>query len=157
MTAPEAFGARHDEWADRPLADFAAQLEKGEFWAAGLVAGQPEAVAALEDNISPAEPDLGWIMSVYVRPGMRGRGLGDALFARLAAVAARRGITRLGLHVGRDNHHARSLYARAGFIETGGPPFVNERGVTEIEMRRMLPHNPWRNPWRNLLRALRGS
>ncbi|MDO5527973.1 MAG: GNAT family N-acetyltransferase [Paracoccus sp. (in: a-proteobacteria)] len=152
-SAPEAFGASHDDWAGRPLEDFAERLEASQLWAAGRIAGQPDAVAALEDNLSPAEPDLGWIMSVYVRPAMRGYGLGDALLARLAGVAARRGMTRLGLHVGRDNHPARALYSRGGFIETGAPPFVNERGVTEIEMRMMLP----RSRLRDLMRAIRGT
>ncbi|WBU52311.1 GNAT family N-acetyltransferase [Paracoccus sp. SCSIO 75233] len=149
-TAPEAFGSSFDEWEDRPLEDFAARLAGCEMWAAGPAPGTPRAVASWERDISPAEPDLGWVMSVYVAPDARGQGLGDAIFARLARNAANAGMSRLGLHVARDNLRAQALYARAGFIATGGPPMLNHRGTWEIEMRRML-----RQPLRVRLRSLR--
>ncbi|MDO5605231.1 MAG: GNAT family N-acetyltransferase [Paracoccus sp. (in: a-proteobacteria)] len=141
--APEAFGSGLDEWEDRPLEDFAARLAGCEMWAAGPAPGRPMAVASWEAGISPAEPDLGWVMSVYVTPKARGRGLGDAIFARLVERAGRAGMTRLGLHVGQKNAAAQALYRRAGFIATGGPPMLNEGGSWEIEMRRMLPARRW--------------
>lgn len=149
-TAPEAFGSSIDDWDGRPLQDFAERLAGCQMWAAGRVPGQPEAVASWEADISPAEPDLGWVMSVYVRPSARGQGLGDAIFARLIDAAARAGMTRMGLHVGQNNLAAQALYARAGFIPTGGPAMLNARGLWEIEMRRML-----RPALRHRLRALR--
>ncbi len=148
--APEAFGSSLDDWSDRPLSDFAARLATCEMWAAGPGPGHPVAIASWESGISPAEPDLGWVMSVYVRPDARGRGLGDAILARLAERAAGSGMTRMGLHVGRDNHAAQALYRRAGFVLTDGPPMLNERGFWEVEMRRML-----RPPLLARLRALR--
>ncbi len=149
-TAPDAFGSSIDDWDGRPLRDFAARLSGCEMWAAGPAPGQPMAVASWEANISPAEPDLGWVMSVYVAPDARGRGLGDAIFARLVERAERAGMTRLGLHVGQRNAAAQALYARAGFVPTGGPAMLNERGNWEIEMRRML-----RPALRHRIRALR--
>ncbi|NHF71832.1 GNAT family N-acetyltransferase [Paracoccus xiamenensis] len=149
-TAPEAFGSSIDDWDGRPLEDFAARLAGCSMWAAGTTPGQPQAVASWEPDMSPAEPDLGWVMSVYVRPSARGQGLGDAIFSRLIADAARAGMTRLGLHVGQNNLAAQALYERAGFVATGGPPMRNERGFWEIEMRRML-----RPSLRYRLRALR--
>lgn len=151
-TAPEAFGSSIDDWDGRPLADFADRLATCRMWAAGRVPGQPEAVASWEPGISPAEPDLGWVMSVYVRASARGQGLGDAIFGRLIDEAARAGMTRMGLHVGQGNLAAQALYGRAGFVPTGGPPILNDRGVWEIEMRRML-----RPPLRQRLRALRAD
>lgn len=148
-TAPEAFGSGIDDWDGRPLADFADRLSGCEMWAAGPAPGQPMAVASWEAGISPAEPDLGWVMSVYVAPGARGCGLGDAIFARLIERAAGAGMTRLGLHVGQTNLAAQALYTRMGFVATGGPPMLNERGNWEIEMRRML-----RPALRHRLRAL---
>ena len=136
--APDAFGSAFDDWADRPLEDFAERLAGCEMWAAGPCPGRPQAVAAWERGISPAEPDLGWVTSVYTRPETRGRGMGDAIFARLAVDAVRAGMTRMGLHVGQNNLPAQALYLRAGFIPTGGPPMLNGRGNWEIEMRRML-------------------
>ncbi|MFV0408502.1 MAG: GNAT family N-acetyltransferase [Paracoccus sp. (in: a-proteobacteria)] len=148
-TAPQAFGSGIDEWEHRPLEDFAGRLAGCEMWAAGPAPGSAQAVASWEWGISPAEPDLGWVMSVYVRPEARGQGLSDAIFSRLAERAAAAGMTRMGLHVGRANTAAQALYRRAGFIETGGPPMLNERGNWEIEMRRML-----RPALRHRLRAL---
>ncbi|MDO5642566.1 MAG: GNAT family N-acetyltransferase [Paracoccus sp. (in: a-proteobacteria)] len=147
--APEAFGSAIDDWEGRPLADFAARLAACEIWAAGPEPGRPRAVAGWEAGISPAEPDLGWVTSVYVAPCARGRGLADAIFARLAERAARAGMTRLGLHVGQRNAPAQALYGRAGFMATGAPPMLNDRGFWEIEMRRML-----RPKLRHRLRAL---
>ncbi len=147
--APDAFGSSFDDWDGRPLQDFAARLAGCEMWAAGPQPGTPIAVASWEAGISPAEPDLGWVMSVYVAPKARGRGLGDAIFARIIARAERAGMTRLGLHVGQRNLAAQALYQRAGFVATGGPPMLNERGNWEIEMRRML-----RPAVRTRLRAL---
>ena len=148
-TAPEAFGSSFDDWDGRPLEDFAQRLTGCEMWAAGPAPGRPQAVASWEADISPAEPDLGWVTSVYVAPGARGRGLGDAIFARLMERAALAGMTRMGLHVGQHNAPAQALYSRAGFVPTGGPPMLNERGNWEIEMRRML-----RPALRHRLRAL---
>lgn len=136
--APDAFGSDLDDWADRPLTDFAQRLATCEVWAAGPDLGQPRAVGGWEIDISPAEPDLGWITSVYTRPEARGMGLSDAIFRKIIANAAHAGMTRLGLHVGQRNLSAQRLYLRNGFVETGGPPMLNGRGIWEIEMRRML-------------------
>ncbi|SDE11349.1 L-amino acid N-acyltransferase YncA [Paracoccus isoporae] len=148
--APEAFGSSFSDWEERPLEDFAARLAGCEMWAAGPAPGSPLAVASWENGISPAEPDLGWVMSVYVAPQARGQGLGDAIFARMIGNATAAGMTRMGLHVGQNNLAAQRLYARAGFVATGGPPMLNGRGIWEIEMRRML-----RLPLRARIRALR--
>ena len=137
-TSPDAFGSSFDDWDGRPLVDFAERLRGCEMWAAGPSPGTPRAVASWERDISPAEPDLAWVMSVYVAPEMRGKGLGDAIFACLVERAARACMTRMGLHVGQNNEAAQALYRRAGFVETGGPPMLNGRGNWEIEMRRML-------------------
>lgn len=137
-TAPDAFGSAFDDWADRPLKDFAARLEDCEMWAAGPGPGHPRAVASWEADISPAEPDLGWVMSVFVAPDARGQGLGDAIFTCLIKRAEAAGMTRMGLHVGQNNLPAQALYERAGFVATGAPPMLNGRGSWEIEMRRMI-------------------
>lgn len=136
--SPDAFGSSFDDWDGRPLEDFARRLAGCEMWAAGPAPGSPRAVASWEAHISPAEPDLAWVMSVYVSPDARGRGLSDAIFAKLAERAARAGMTRMGLHVGQNNEAAQALYRRAGFVGTGGPPMLNGRGNWEVEMRRML-------------------
>lgn len=134
--APEAFESLHAVWKDRPLEDFADRLRMGEIWAAGDDMGRPLAVAALEPDRT--EVDQGWVMSVFVRPEARGRGLGLRLLDHLALRGRALGMTRLALHVGRDDLPARALYRRAGFVETRAPVFQKALGLWDIEMRRML-------------------
>lgn len=133
--APDAFDPTFAEWSDRPLADFAARLDAIETWAAGDRQGLPLAVAGWQPGWTPGTEDTGWITAVYTRPAARGRGLMSALLRQIADRAAAAGMVRLGLHVGLANTAARAVYRRAGFTETGAP-FVNDRGIAEIEMHR---------------------
>jgi ribosomal protein S18 acetylase RimI-like enzyme len=55
----------------------------------------------------------GWVDHLYVSPGFQGRGIGSALLARAMAQHAR-GLT---LWVFEENHGARALYARHGFVQ----------------------------------------
>lgn len=136
--APDAFGATLSEWADRPLEDFAARLSAVETWAAGLHPGTPLAVAGWRPGWTQGTGDMGWINAVYVTPAARGRGLMDALLARIAARAADARMVRLGLHVALANAPALACYRRAGFSEIGAP-FRDESGLVAIEMQRPLP------------------
>jgi mycothiol synthase len=70
---------------------------------------------ALAASERPADPELGWIGTLGVRPAWRRRGLGEALlraaFARLYA----RGLRRVGLGVDTENETgALRLYERVG-------------------------------------------
>ena len=133
--APDAFDSTCAEWSDRPLADVAARLDGTQTWAAGDRPGLPLAVAGWQPGWTPGTEDTGWITAVYTRPAARGRGLMSALLPQIADRAAAAGMVRLGLHVGLANTAARAVYRRAGFTETGAP-FVNDRGIAEIEMHR---------------------
>ena len=62
------------------------------------------------------------ILTLAVRPADRRRGIATDLVARGASVAAAQGATRLFLEVAEDNHAARGLYGRAGFVEAGRRP-----------------------------------
>ncbi|WP_291381530.1 GNAT family N-acetyltransferase [Demequina sp.] len=59
------------------------------------------------------------VVGVYVRPTHRGKGVLDALLAHAANWTRAAGFDTLTLDVHRDNPHARSAYARCGFVETG--------------------------------------
>lgn len=58
---------------------------------------------------------VGWIESLFVREGERGRGLGRKLFAAAASLLRERGLDRVGLEVDDANPRARALYDRLGF------------------------------------------
>jgi putative acetyltransferase len=56
---------------------------------------------------------------MYVRPAVRGRGVVQALIARLEAEASARGIKRVTLETGDVQHAAIRAYERAGFARCG--------------------------------------
>lgn len=59
------------------------------------------------------------ILTLAVRPEMRGRGLGRALVRAAAEAAAELGAKALFLEVAVDNEDALGLYAALGFTEAG--------------------------------------
>ncbi|WP_436995202.1 N-acetyltransferase family protein [Streptomyces sp. enrichment culture] len=116
--APYAFGARLADWqgdGDReerwrarlgvPGAHFAALLE-------GRPAGQVSGVA--EPGGEAAE-----LISMWVGPGARGRGVGDALVRAVAGWARKAGARELRLSVMPGNERAAALYRRHGFEDLG--------------------------------------
>jgi ribosomal protein S18 acetylase RimI-like enzyme len=74
----------------------------------------------------------GWLRHLYVTPSFQGRGIGGALLARAMAGQP----AGLSLWVFEENHRARSLYARAGFVameRTDGSG--NEEQCPDIRMQ----------------------
>ncbi len=57
----------------------------------------------------------GFVDELYIRPGVRGRGLGAEILATLPKALAKAGLKALHLEVARDNERARRLYERSGF------------------------------------------
>jgi ribosomal protein S18 acetylase RimI-like enzyme len=63
------------------------------------------------------------LFGMYVAPGFRGRGIGDALLRHVVAVARRdRELTQIVLTVTDTNARATALYRRAGFASFGVEP-----------------------------------
>lgn len=65
------------------------------------------------------QADQAEILTIAVRPGARGQGIGRALLNALLAEAAKRGALDLFLEVAEPNMAARALYAGAGAKEVG--------------------------------------
>lgn len=65
------------------------------------------------------DAQAGEVKRLYVRPAWRGRGVGDRLTRGVIEVAREIGYRRLLLDTLDHMQAARSLYARAGFRETG--------------------------------------
>jgi putative acetyltransferase len=61
------------------------------------------------------EEDVGEIKRMYVRPAVRGRGIGRAVLAALEAEARRLGMRRLLLETGCRQAEALALYRRVGY------------------------------------------
>ena len=62
-----------------------------------------------------ASPGL-WLEDLFVKPQARGQGVGSALLARVAAIAAARGCARLEWSVLRWNKPALAFYAARGAV-----------------------------------------
>ena len=67
-------------------------------------------------RVDPSEVHL---ISMWVAPEARGRGLAQALIQALAEWTLERGAARILLFVQESNAPARGLYARSGFERTG--------------------------------------
>ncbi len=79
------------------------------------------------------------LVSMWVRPSARGRGVGEALVEAAAAWARGHGFGALFLWVTESNAPAVRLYERCGFSPTGGSqPLPSDPAQPEIRMRRAL-------------------
>lgn len=74
----------------------------------------------------PHDPDRGDLYSLYLRPGVWGRGIGTRLHAAALDGLRDCGFTRAGLWVLDGNTRALRFYARVGWTETGRT--VTDRG-----------------------------
>ena len=57
----------------------------------------------------------GFLDEIYIRPGVRGRGIGTEILAALPKALSRHGMRAIHLEVRRDNEKARALYQRLHF------------------------------------------
>jgi ribosomal protein S18 acetylase RimI-like enzyme len=79
------------------------------------------------------------LVSMYVRPRGRGRGVGEALVAAVVGWAAARRATSVHLWVTETNAPARALYQRCGFALTGErQPLPSDPALSEVAMARPL-------------------
>jgi GNAT superfamily N-acetyltransferase len=62
----------------------------------------------------------GFIDEIYVRPGVRGRGIASETLQSLPRALAGAGLKALHLEVGREAENTHRLYARAGFKPRAG-------------------------------------
>jgi ribosomal-protein-alanine N-acetyltransferase len=83
----------------------------------GLLAVRQD--APLGFALGRVQADQAEILTIAVRPGARGQGVGRALLHGLLAEAAKRGALELFLEVAEPNAAARALYAGAGGKEVG--------------------------------------
>jgi len=83
------------------------------------------------------DPESGYLVSMWVAPEARGRGVGAVLVEGVVAWARGSGLRRLYLDVGLHNAAARRLYERMGFVATGAMP-QTPACVHEMEMAMAL-------------------
>ncbi|MCB9676239.1 MAG: GNAT family N-acetyltransferase [Alphaproteobacteria bacterium] len=137
LDAPDAFGSTFAEESVRDDAFWHDRMARPEVTTLLATFGPRDAGLAV---VAPVEAGVGGLYSMWVAALCRGRGVADALMDAAFAEATARGYRRLVLDVAVQNTHARGLYARHGFRETGRtgalPPPRDH--IPEIEMERVL-------------------
>ena len=154
--APSAFGssyageAARDEahWRDRSSGGgmFLAYLT--EVGAASVGEASEASVSEISEPVGlaggyQADPVTVELVSMYVRPRSRGRGVGEALVAAVMGWARDRQATSVHLWVTETNAPARALYRRCGFALTGErQPLPSDPRISEVAMARPLAAAP---------------
>ena len=138
--APTAFGSTYElevlrgeaHWRDRvarggTFLAFVPEVSATE--PAGLIGGYQEDPVTVE------------LVSMYVRPRARGRGVGEALVAAVIDWAGNRNAECVRLWVTETNAPAGALYERCGFALTGErQPLPSDPGLDEVAMALSLIH-----------------
>jgi GNAT superfamily N-acetyltransferase len=132
--APEAFGSTATNAEKLDEAEWRRRLEQRAVFLAE-VGRQGVGLAAGIEGDQPNEAEL---ISMWVAPARRGRGVGDRLVDTVLAWAAGEQFRTMCLWVATGNARAERLYARHGFAPTGRvQPMGGETvGLLEFEMRR---------------------
>ncbi|MGP5289844.1 GNAT family N-acetyltransferase [Brachybacterium tyrofermentans] len=138
-----------EEWHERAYVAHAAQsLPDSYVDDFGKVAGDAGVIAAAADRGGEQVLGAAWYrffsheshrsgfvaedvpeLVISVEESARGRGVGRLLMEALTELASSRGITRLSLHVNRENTRARRMYSSFGFEET---ELGDRRGVVMV-------------------------
>jgi len=115
LDAPAAFGLTYSiaaayseaQWRER-----AGGRSEPIFW---LALDQHQPLGLIGGITAPDQPGEYHLISLWVAPAARGRGVGDALIAAVQAHARSTGFPRVALRVAPDNLPAVTLYQRHGF------------------------------------------
>ena len=131
QTEPHAFGSRHADWVDRPLADFAETLKAIRYQGA-LPSGQLVGCMGWLPQGPGSEAHRGLVVGVYLQAAHRGAGLAAAMLDALIADATGR-VDQLELAVGAENPRALQFYLNHGFTRIGHIPRALRHGATDID------------------------
>lgn len=137
--APGAFGSRLQEWQNAPEDRWRQRLS---------IPGSTNLLAYDTDGSAPVGMATGTrdqhsdgraeLISMWVDPAVRGRGVATALITAIARWAASSGAATLTLSVMPDNVAARHTYERNGFTVSPEPGDLLSDGRRELAMLRDL-------------------
>ena len=132
--APAAFGSTYEREVLRGEAHWRDRIARGGTFLAHLPDVSASDPAGLIGGYQE-DPVTVELVSMYVRPRSRGRGVGEALVARVIGWARDRNAAQVHLWVTETNVHARTLYERCGFALTGEQqPLPSDPGLGEVAM-----------------------
>lgn len=114
--APYAFNSRLADWNDGGEERWRARLTlPGSYNLVAFAGDRPVGVV----RGVPHDDGSSELHSMWVRPEVRGRGVGDRLMSAVEEWATRCGYTTLKLAVFPDNAAAIALYLRHGYVDAG--------------------------------------
>jgi GNAT superfamily N-acetyltransferase len=136
--APTAFGSTYEREVLRGEEHWRGRSAGGGTFLGYLPEDRPSDPAGLIGGYQ-MDPIIVELVSMYVRPRARGRGVGDALVATVIDWAGQKNATSVHLWVTETNFRARALYERCGFTPTGErQPLPSDPSIGEIAMARRL-------------------
>lgn len=131
--APWAFGSKLEDWQGDgdTEARWRSRFADVPYNAIAFIDGEPvgQVGALVHDTASTL------LISMWVSPSARGRGVGDSLIDAVIEWSSGRGANAVRLDVKTDNHRAISLYERQGFVIRRD---IEPEDATEIVMSRNL-------------------
>ena len=119
--APDAFGSRLAEWIDADESRWRARLSiPGAIDLVALDSGTGSPVGMVTGTPAARRGDGAELISMWVAPAARGRGVATLLIDAVVTWAAVAGAPRLELSVMAENEPARRTYERNGFAVAAG-------------------------------------
>ncbi|WP_406050594.1 GNAT family N-acetyltransferase [Kribbella sp. NBC_00889] len=135
--APYAFGSQLADWLDAPEERWRERLSApGAYQVIASLDGTP---VGMVGGFPGEETGTAELVSMWIAPTGRGRGVGDTLITTIAQWAAGTGARVLRLSVADGNDPAHKLYLRNGFADTDELGDLMPDGVRrELVMRKQL-------------------
>lgn len=133
--SPDAFGSTAAEVATRPPESWTQQLAELPTFVA-VSGGEDAGIVRYAPDDKNRE--TGWLISMWVSPEHRRKGVGSALIDAVVNLAKSKGVARLALDVGEQNETAIALYASKGFEATGETSTLDAPCNHVCEHRRVL-------------------
>ena len=133
--APYAFGSTLEEWSG--VGDVEGRWrERLLSVPLNLIADLDGRSVGMASGTAPVDGEVE-LISMWVAPEGRGRGVGDALVDAIVRWARNQGAVRLVLGVRQANQHAATLYERHGFRDVGwasaaDDPFPERRMIVTV-------------------------
>ena len=134
--APQAFASRLADERDRPESVWRDRVSSPDA-STFLALDDREAVGLVTVFRRPEDHARASLVSMWVMPSLRCRGIGTALTQAVLDWADQRGVQIVNLWVTETNDAAHRMYERCGFVESGErQPLPSDPALQEIAMSR---------------------
>lgn len=113
---PHAFGSSYEEEINLSENDWRNRIKV--MWFA-MVDGEVAGLVGLLQRENLASIHCGYIISLWVKPALRGRGIAKVLVEKLKDLAPSLGLRKMSLQVSSTQPETKRLYEKIGFEEVG--------------------------------------